>query len=702
MENVIKPSGIDNSRLNRLHMNNMNSFRRLSSDTPLNGIYDKFGDLRLRLAIIDNHEFKRGKDTEFDPLNGRYVLNTNTGKIAIKWIDLPRGVLRPSNLGGEWRYERHNDSYNPENRDYNEYSIKSRREMVELTHPFLWSNYENYCGFNYLPPVGSIIIVGFRKQGIPLILGYLNSNFKACYPSLKPGEMTMKGFGNNYSHWRWSDKIDINAKSIEGETDLDDPDHKQKSNDGLPVKKNLANSELWLRLNGNDRYIEMIAKQNDISDHKNDNDSLRKQLEKHGFINEETKEQYDKYFADKTIEYEDGEGILSGKWLDRESKEDIEKAISKLEKLSGSHGSHTTRLVLQPRSLFIESKEEFNDNFNESKNNDYGDHHHERCRITKYYQDEQRIHTYANKITPSLNDKQIEWIMLRDHEADIITQKAIKKNIEDSRKIEINSFYGNKERNEDLNDPENELIIEHDINYINSDGKLLKRTNKLQNCYNIDEHNWEYDSDENLLYDIQKQQTPQELNIKSIKYESNNPIFKSIKTQKADSINKEIEDIENKLITTINQEYDNIIYESLNRNNSKKTKREQKAESIIQTSFDGTAKTSTITQEPTKFEIDVPGDFIVKSEAGEINLSAPSNGSIGKVDIGNSSKETNITGQTINIAASPNVNIGGKVHLAGGGPPLARIGDPVVVTGALGIPIYHGFITGGSTNSDSN
>ncbi|MFW6014945.1 MAG: hypothetical protein ACOCRK_00745 [bacterium] len=512
-ENVIRP----NQNIEYTHTKNVNSYYRLSNRSSQDGMHDKYGEMRLRLAVVENHEFRRDPSVEINPVDTRYIINTNTGRLAIKWVDMPGGVLRPTTLVGSWEYKRENDKYNPEIRDYNDYSIKSRREMVELTHPFIWTglDHNSYCGFNYLPPVGSLMVIGFRKNGFPIVLGFLSTNFRNCYPTLKPGEMVMKGYGDNYTHWRWSDKLDMNVKSREEKCDLDDPDIKENIT-GLPIKKNLANSELWLRLNANDRHIEMIATQTDTTSHENGDDPLIQQLKKHGYINKETGEIYDKYITDKVQIMKD---VLNGKWLKFNNESDRNEAIERLNNLGGSHGTHTTKLILQPRSLFIESEEILKKNFNEEKENGkyYDDdkkkeneHHHERLRITKYYQNEQRIHTYAHKFTPSIYDKEkIEWTMIRDQEASLITTKSIKKYSDSSKKLEINTLYGSGDenknssnlKNEEINVPERELYIDHDITFINEDGMLEKRTHTHQDCFNIDQDAWQNTPSEIINYE---------------------------------------------------------------------------------------------------------------------------------------------------------------------------------------------------------
>lgn len=259
--NIIKPDREEQASLRELtnaYNRNMSTYNRLSERSPYDGALDRNGELRLRLALIDNPEIDRSSKSDIDPLDITTVVNMSTGQVALKWVDLPGGSLRPQELSGEWKHVVDNDKANPEERDYDEWNIESRREMVSLTHPFFWSNQKNWCGINYIPPVGSLVVVGFKKHGFPVILGYLPSTFKNIYPVLKPGETIIKGYGNNYIHNRWSDKMDLKAWCNYNEIDIDDP----KKNSGNP-KKNKSSCTLWIRMNANDRKILIQAAETD-------------------------------------------------------------------------------------------------------------------------------------------------------------------------------------------------------------------------------------------------------------------------------------------------------------------------------------------------------------------------------------------------------------------------------------------------------
>jgi len=258
-DNILKPTDDINYReLQNYQNSSLLTHNHLSSRDPYDGQLDKNAEIRLRLALIDNYELKREQDSSYDPINIKDVVNLNTGFVTLRWLDASGGVMRSNDFAGDWIYNQENSAYNPEDRTLNEWYIQSRREMVQLTYPFMWSNTTNYCGMNYIPPVGSIVIVGFRKLGLPIILGFLSNNYKTLYPILKPGEISIKGYGNNYIHNRQSDKLDLTAWSKIGEKDIDDP-HK--------LKVNQKNYKMWIRINANDGNINLIAR--DYGDNSN-------------------------------------------------------------------------------------------------------------------------------------------------------------------------------------------------------------------------------------------------------------------------------------------------------------------------------------------------------------------------------------------------------------------------------------------------
>lgn len=272
--NIIRPNvreQIQTNTLQNSYIEHVNTGNRLSDRTPYDGMLDRFGEVRLRIAIIDNHEIKRPQYSKINPLDPKDVINLNTGNVTLRWVDMPGGIIRDKNMAGKWEHNKEYEDSNvdkhenidenntgsnayakglPENRDYDEWIINSRREMVQLTHPFIWADSTNYCGMNYIPPVGSMVIVGFKKHGHPVILGYVPTHYAVCKPVLKPGEITMKGYGNNYIHWRQSDKLDMKVWAEEGKIDNDDYEK---------LKTNKANCTLWLRMNANDRYLTITA-----------------------------------------------------------------------------------------------------------------------------------------------------------------------------------------------------------------------------------------------------------------------------------------------------------------------------------------------------------------------------------------------------------------------------------------------------------
>lgn len=152
-------------------------------DRPVNGgVQDKYRDVRLRLGVVDNPTIVRKGEGRIDPINSNKIVNMSSGKIAIKWIEESGGIIRSPEFG------KGDDDF-------------SDREMLTLTHPILWADDTSWMGINYMPPVGSIVVIGFRKNGLPILLGFLQQHYQVMYP-LELGEIGIKGFGQNYSHWK--------------------------------------------------------------------------------------------------------------------------------------------------------------------------------------------------------------------------------------------------------------------------------------------------------------------------------------------------------------------------------------------------------------------------------------------------------------------------------------------------------------------
>lgn len=233
-----------------------------STKKPANVVPDKFDEVRIRIGQIDNYLIERNGQ-KIDPLKTDQIINMKTGKVVVRWIDYSGGIIRPEQFGypsegftEPWTYYPDKDSKYPEKRTLDAYNHDkaSDKEMIELTHAFIWNNGSNWCGMNYLPPVGSIVVVGFKKNNLPVILGYLQTDYSTAKPYIKPGETLIKGYGENYMHWRWSDKLDIHLNTTKDKIDLDDP----YKNDKYP-----NTIEMWMRFDCYTRNIVIDVNQLD-------------------------------------------------------------------------------------------------------------------------------------------------------------------------------------------------------------------------------------------------------------------------------------------------------------------------------------------------------------------------------------------------------------------------------------------------------
>lgn len=179
------------------------------------GKLDKYGEVRLRIGIIDNPTIKRTEEGRIDPIDPYNVINMTTGNVSIRWLEQEGGIIRPAEFG-----------------EYGQDGETSDREPITLTHPMIWaSEAYNWCGIHYMPPVGSVVIVGFRKHNIPVLLGFLQSHYQVVFP-LELGEMMLKGFGNNTSHWKMHDEQEhkawVNKGQLRPVAILDSPGRKYK------------------------------------------------------------------------------------------------------------------------------------------------------------------------------------------------------------------------------------------------------------------------------------------------------------------------------------------------------------------------------------------------------------------------------------------------------------------------------------------
>lgn len=213
---------------------------------------DQFSDVVLRLAVIDDPDKVRPNAFKQNFINTDGIVNPATQKVCLRWLGMNGGVAR--NETSDNITNTNNTakaSYNPEDATFAEQKgVTSQRPTVSLTHPFIWVSANNWCGFNHLPPIGAKVIVGFSKNRIPYILGYINSKPKLCKPVIKPGEMCLKGYGTNYIHWRQSNKLDIHAEVEAGVLDLDDPSR---------TKTSTAASDMWIRLDADNGYMKLIV-----------------------------------------------------------------------------------------------------------------------------------------------------------------------------------------------------------------------------------------------------------------------------------------------------------------------------------------------------------------------------------------------------------------------------------------------------------
>lgn len=211
---------------------------------PHNGFVDPMGEVRLRIGVVDNPTTYRQQGELLNPLNPVGAVNMSTGKICVRWLGEQGGLIRSPDFKGETKADKKNaDDHGEIVVNDEDYEDNNDRELLSLSHPMIWANDKRWCGFHYLPPIGSIVVVGFRKNNLPVLLGFLQSHYEICSP-ISLGEIMIKGYGQNHIWWKQSDEIEMKTWAVKDQIDLEDP---------KTPKKNTMNSKVFLLLKANDK-----------------------------------------------------------------------------------------------------------------------------------------------------------------------------------------------------------------------------------------------------------------------------------------------------------------------------------------------------------------------------------------------------------------------------------------------------------------
>lgn len=180
---------------------------------------DKYYDIQIRVAQIDYPGNEVISPFTRDPTNVTGIVNDIEKKVCLRINDINMGVA--DSVGSTGVQER-KTSYNVTQRNISQVTNTDSIPNIPLTFPFIFTSPSNWCGFNFLPPAGCKVLVGFGKQNMPYILGYLAENVKVISPVLSPGEIMIKGIGNNYIYWSRDGVLTLYAGAEEGELDKND------------------------------------------------------------------------------------------------------------------------------------------------------------------------------------------------------------------------------------------------------------------------------------------------------------------------------------------------------------------------------------------------------------------------------------------------------------------------------------------------
>lgn len=263
---ILEGFNITQDQMNMANQNDLNK-HFIQQNKNLWLYPDQNASLILRYATIQNPSISNAE--EKNSLDLTNVYNPQTGGVTISWFQNNNsGVVAKEQSSGSWELNKKQNTNDIKDRTQ-PYNVSSTIPNVRLSSPFIWTGDDGRCcGFNYVPPNNSIVLMANKEFNQPVMLGFVPSNPSVLYPVLKPGEVSISGYGNNFIHWSQSDKISIYCKSEAGKVDIDDYDY-LKNNTG---KVNLADCELEININANDRFIEIKANEDPKDSSNNDFD----------------------------------------------------------------------------------------------------------------------------------------------------------------------------------------------------------------------------------------------------------------------------------------------------------------------------------------------------------------------------------------------------------------------------------------------
>lgn len=180
---------------------------------------------KLRVGIIEDPTLVREYDRDGTPINydpmevkvgpgeidgdsqqvrGVNIVNTITGQVSIRWLD---------GDGGGHILPQGQEIEQYVNQTINSLGLRDSVEPILNLSMGLWgglhpgTGYLTIAGLEFMPPAGSVVIVGYTARERGVILGYFLPNYtrifnstSSQYTALNPGEVRLTSYGGSYIH----------------------------------------------------------------------------------------------------------------------------------------------------------------------------------------------------------------------------------------------------------------------------------------------------------------------------------------------------------------------------------------------------------------------------------------------------------------------------------------------------------------------
>lgn len=124
---------------------------------------------------------------------------------------------------------------------------------TQIMSPFIWTGGNNWCGINYGMVGGARVLSQKLPTGQSIAMGCVVQDPSIIKPTLDPGAICIKGFGNNQILWESADRLTVSVGSSQGSNDFAYDKGGQKTS--VEPKTTPNGSNMFITLDGHEETL---------------------------------------------------------------------------------------------------------------------------------------------------------------------------------------------------------------------------------------------------------------------------------------------------------------------------------------------------------------------------------------------------------------------------------------------------------------